>query len=212
MLVAVGKPFKIFKRRTNTGSYYIYAGVYQCECGDRVVASLKSGLLKRKYCGLKSCLKRKTHSNHPLYPTWRGMISRCTNPASVGWENYGARGITVCGRWINGDDKQNGFDCFVADMGERLDGHSIDRIDVNKGYSPDNCRWATMSEQSRNKRISLFPLTIIQMHLRFADGDSFRNISRELNLNDTTVRYNWFQWRIEQLENILREHSIPIPS
>lgn len=82
---------------------------------------------------------------HPLYQTWQGMRSRCRNPKYRQWNDYGGRGIDVCDRW-------NDFQTFAADMGERPPGHSLDRIDNDKGYSPQNCRWATRKEQQRNQR------------------------------------------------------------
>jgi uncharacterized protein (DUF433 family) len=81
-----------------------------------------------------------------LFGAWSGAIDRCHNPANAAFKDYGGRGITVCERW------RNSFDAFVADMGARPDGLSLDRIDVNKGYSPDNCRWADKYVQARNKR------------------------------------------------------------
>lgn len=74
------------------------------------------------------------------------MIKRCTNPNDKDhWKDYGGRGITICERWRS-------FKDFLADMGERPDGRTLDRIDVNGNYEPGNCRWATKSEQQRNKR------------------------------------------------------------
>lgn len=82
----------------------------------------------------------------PTYRTWNMMLARCRNPNFPGFRYYGARGISVCERWLS-------FQNFLADMGERpsLD-HSIDRIDSGRGYEPSNCRWATHKEQRRNQK------------------------------------------------------------
>lgn len=84
------------------------------------------------------------------YYAWRSMRARCGNPKSAAWKNYGARGITVCERWVND------YDAFFADMGECPDGMSLDRIDPDAGYSPQNCRWAGWDVQSRNKRTNVY--------------------------------------------------------
>jgi hypothetical protein len=80
-----------------------------------------------------------------VYVAWSSMHSRCRYPTATGYRNYGGRGIGVCDRWQS-------FLTFLADMGEPPVGMSLDRIDGDDDYSPENCRWATKKEQNRNQR------------------------------------------------------------
>lgn len=81
----------------------------------------------------------------PTWRSWNGMIQRCTNEKAPAWEYYGGRGITVCPQWRD-------FVAFLADMGIRPEGKTLDRVDPDGSYEPGNCRWATMREQQRNRR------------------------------------------------------------
>ncbi len=128
----------------------------KCRCGTvksvRQLNHILSG--KSLSCG---CLRRerraernKTHgmSKHPLYAMWKGMHNRCRNKNSGQYEDYGGRGVMVCERWSG----QMGFSNFVADMGDRPGGYTIERKDNEKGYEPGNCFWAPRKVQARNKR------------------------------------------------------------
>jgi hypothetical protein len=92
-------------------------------------------------------MRRGPRFSLPEYPVWAAMVQRCTNPNDKSWERYGGRGIQVCSAWMK-------FDQFFAAMGQRPTAkHSLDRINNNGPYSPDNCRWATAEVQGSNKRV-----------------------------------------------------------
>jgi hypothetical protein len=131
------------------------AAVCVCDCGSvRVVLSQSLRTGKSVSCGCYSTEVNKARARHGhnrkghksrTYTTWNMMTQRCLNPNNDRYYDYGGRGITVCERWLD-------FANFLADMGERPEGTSIDRIDVNGNYEPTNCRWATSAEQGTNKR------------------------------------------------------------
>lgn len=125
----------------------------QCDCGNKTIVStthLKSG--HTKSCG---CVRianisvvNKTHgraNKSRTYRSWKELRQRCLNPNSDKWKWYGQKGITVAPEW-------NNYEVFLRDMGERPANKTIDRINPNWGYYPENCRWATAKEQAETNR------------------------------------------------------------
>lgn len=128
-----------------------------CKCGQRKEIdgqSLRRGQTRSCGCLHRDASRtRRTHGESrardgrptPTYKSWQGMRQRCENPKSEKYRLYGARGISVCERWRR-------FENFLADMGERPEGTTLDRIDPDGNYTPTNCRWADATTQSRNRR------------------------------------------------------------
>jgi len=168
-----------------------------CDCGKEVVIighSLKSGHTKSCGC-LRKEITRERFTKHGydrlnrrtrIYQIWNDMIQRCTNSNTENYSRYGGRSITVCKRWLK-------FENFLEDMGERPPNRTLERINNNKGYYKENCRWATQKEQARNRRNN---------HLIIYNGitQCIAAWAEELNINQHTLANRIFRygWSIEK--------------
>ena len=137
-------------RRSHQDQWQAWVWACQCDCGTEVPvrgATLKAG--STAACASCAAVERNTthgQSRTPLYARWRAMIERTRNSNSDEFRNYGGRGISVCERWSS-------FENFASDMGPTFRPElTLDRLDVDGNYEPDNCRWATQRDQQRNKR------------------------------------------------------------
>lgn len=169
MLVAIR-----YSHRTANGHYWIW----RCDCGNEKPIRAADVLReKQTSCGCVHVTHGATRGGKlsPEYMSWYGMRQRCLNPNATGYENYGGRGIKVCDRW------RESFESFFADVGPRPSpDHSIDRIDSDGHYEPENVRWATRTEQNRNKR---------GLHMLTVDGETMclRDWARRTNIDETTL-------------------------
>lgn len=164
-----------------------------CKCGRSTVVMpfhLKNG--DTKSCGCLSAevatsrALRHGQSKTPIHNIWSTMLSRCSNPRNEHYADYGGRGIAVCARWLT-------FENFASDMGPRPPGHSIDRIDNDGNYDPENCRWATQAQQNRNRRNTL-KVTLGGVTKPFIDWCLERSI--DYKLAHARLRKGWSAARI----------------
>ena len=121
-------------------------GVYLCKCGKEkevLTYNVKSG--RTKSCG---CLRGEAHGlkGSSTYNSWANMKNRCLSLSHDAFKDYGGRGVKICSRW------KSSFNAFLEDMGERPNGHTLDRVNNNGNYEAKNCKWSTREEQANNTR------------------------------------------------------------
>lgn len=169
-----------------------YKGTYwKCKCDCGCLTSVKSGNLKNglvKSCG---CLKHESHNTHhksdtKLYKIWRGMLNRCYNQKTKSYKNYGGRGIIICDNW------KNSFEAFYnwAINNGYCEGLSIERINNNKNYCPENCKWIPLGEQARNRRKN-YSFTISGITKDLADWCKQYNMNYYL-VHNRIYKLNWY--------------------
>ena len=184
-----GKLFVIGDYKQGDGKSKLATWLCKCDCGNykRVASSsLKSGITKS--CGCLVPQKTRKPERHggtrsPTYSTWTGMKSRCDNPNAPYYSHYGGRGITYCKEWES-------YKNFLADMGERPKGLTLDRINGNGNYEVDNCRWATPAEQSRNlkhTKLDVDTVSVIKTIIMYSPSTPSYQIAKLLGVATSTV-------------------------
>lgn len=143
--------------RTLSSGRKMPAWSLRCDCGEIVVA-MTVNLIKGKHqsCGCQRGTLNSAHypgdTKRPEYHVYRQMLDRCYLETAPNFKWYGGKGVTVCDRWRRGTNDLTGFQAFMADMGDRPEGLTLERDNPLKPYEPSNCRWATWAEQALNKR------------------------------------------------------------
>src|SRR5580765_5211235 len=175
--------------RNSRGHWYC-----RCGCGNIAIVSCKDLCVSKQPVHSCGCDDGRGTASGTHYMTgtyvfriWTEMRSRCNNPRRKRYKDYGGRGITVCDRW-------QVFENFFADMGHPpTSKHSLDRKDNNKGYSPDNCRWATQTEQANNTRKNV-RITFQGKTL------TMKELARELHVNYWSLRGRLrnYKWSVER--------------
>ncbi len=200
-----------------------------CSCGKECIK--ESTQLSRLNCRCVDCgniasglKRRKTfeYQGTPEYRTWSNMKNRCTNPKYELYHRYGGRGITVCDEWVNS------FETFLKDMGKKPSKqHSIDRINNDLGYSKDNCKWSTKTEQANNTKNAIIveidgvikPLSYWCKEKNLNKSTILMRISRGVSPQDAILqgaknlqdRYSYSVDGVhyDLLKDVIRELNIP---
>lgn len=160
----------------------------RCDCGvEKTILgqSLRSGKVVSCKC-YSNELATKSKLTHGLsstayYKAWFGMLQRCENKNHTAWKRYGGRGIKVCERW-------HAFENFLADMGQRPEGATIERVENNGNYEPGNCCWATRSEQQNNRSTNRI-VEVDGIKMTFAQAAKKFNI--EYGTARSRLKSNW---------------------
>lgn len=157
----------------------------RCDCGaESLVQRSNMYAGKSTSCGCGPRGRAATHgkSHTPTWRAWASTRNRCENPNNQDFKYYGGRGIRVCERWQS-------FESFIADMGDRPPGHTLDRIDPNGHYEPGNCRWATRAQQSRNTRSNkLSAEDVTRMRGMRLAGSTYTQLATEFGVSWSHVR------------------------
>lgn len=174
--------------------------VFECSCGNTFISTInavKNG--HKKSCGCVRGKQNLTHnlSNHRLYRKWSGMITRCFNEKETHWHRYGGRGITICDEW------RNDFKCFYdwAIANGYQEGLTIDRINNDGNYEPNNCQWITMQENTKKDSIKFYPT------LRQESDICELYLSHNITVTNIAKQYNTHKQRIS---NILKKYNIKV--
>lgn len=179
--------------------------ICECKCG-KIKSIMSTHLLRGSIvsCGCyqkeraSKCSIKHGYTGTSIHNRWKSMIQRCNNPKSKAYKNYGARGINICKEWLNFENflkwsLENGYN----------DNLELDRIDNNKGYNPNNCRWCTVLINNHNRRTTAK-----------IEGIPLKDFSNKYNIKYTKVHYIYYRLKdknIEQTTNNILKYANQLP-
>ena len=191
---------KVSKHRTRYG-------LYECQyCGKEfecITNSVNTG--NTKSCGCVNFSKKHGLSSNRFYSTWKGMLQRCTNLEHRSYKNYGARGITVCEEWL---DVRN-FVAWAEATYPNIEDATLDRIDNDKGYSPENCTWSDKTTQAINQRImknNKSGYVGVTWHIRYKKWGANIGVNNKL-INIGT--FKTLEEAVQARDNYIIENNLP---
>ena len=188
-------------------NYKVRYGLFECQyCGKEFecrISSVNNGDIKS--CGCQKYIRSHGLTHNKWYSVWGGIIGRCYKPQNKSYKNYGARGITVCEEWLD----ITTFIAWAEATHPNIEGVSLDRIDNDKGYSPENCRWADKVTQNTNQRKSS------------ANTSGFVGVYWDISKNKWTAKvgsnnklihlgyFNSVQEAVQARDNYIIENKLP---
>jgi hypothetical protein len=165
-------------------------GLYRCACGGTLkvaMSRVRNGYTKSCGCISREAEAQKKHGmrNSPEYSSWQAMKGRCLDTGHKDYPRWGGRGVTVCHEWIAS------FEAFFAHVGPRPSGTTLDRIDGTKNYEPGNVRWATPTDQARNRRGAF------TWHVKGAEFPSHGEAAKHFGVSEHTI-WRWVNGQIDK--------------
>lgn len=168
----------------------------ECSCGNQAMVvgqTLTSGRSTKCQACKGASIKTHGMSGTRVFQAWKNMIGRCRYQSNPMYKIYGGRGIAVCARWLS-------FSAFLSDMGEPPHNMSLDRINPDGDYQPDNCRWATPKEQSNNRRDNV-------RYAYLGEDITISQLAEAAGIKRSTLAYRLKKWGFENAISIMPSHS-----
>ena len=198
----IGEVYKKFP--TEKSAQLAIYGLYECQYCKNTFEAIFNNVKKgnTKSCG---CFATHGLSSNKFYKTWYGMLQRCNNPKIKAYKDYGGRGITVCEEWLD----VTIFIAWCESTHPNMEGYTLDRIDNDKGYNPENCRWADSTTQAINQRKYKNNTSGFIGITKKKHGKSWLAQIRILNINKHIGSFHTIEEAVLARDNYILENNLP---